>query len=141
MVFRNEEESLKVEVAAYEFPDGVDEDANWLVLKGTYTDSEGNVTIDRNSCLTTSELQELTAGLKVLSAGIKGLYESEFTEPYFELTVEQVGEDAYQAAVAFTMLNAPEDWDTVELELTATKADLKDWIAEVEQAKKRIPVK
>lgn len=141
MVFKNDEESLKLEVAAYEFPDGVDEDANWLVLKGTYTDSEGNVTIDRNSCLTTSELQELTAGLKVLLAGIKGLYESEFTEPYFELTVEQVEEDVYQAAVAFTMLNAPEDWDTVELELTASKADLKDWISDLEQAEKRFPVK
>lgn len=139
MIFRNEEESLKIEVVSYEFPQGTGEDANWLVLKGTYTDGEGNVTIDRNSCLTASELRELTAGLKVMAAGIKDGYESQFMEPYFELTAEKVEEDAYQMGVAFTMLNAPEDWDTVELEFSACGEDLKEWIRELEEWEKRFP--
>ena len=70
MLFNTNEESLEIEVAGYEFPEGVGEDADWLVLKGTYK-ADGTVTKDRSSCLTAGELQELTAGLKVLAAGIK----------------------------------------------------------------------
>ena len=141
MLFQNQEESLKIEAAAYEFPQGTGEDAQWLVLKGTYTDAEGNVTIDRNSCLTTEELQAMTAGLKVLAAGIRDVYESDFAEPYFELTVERVEDGVYQTGVAFTMLNAPEDWDTAEIELLATESDLKGWIVDLEATEKRFPVR
>ena len=80
MLFNTNEESLEIEVAGYEFPEGVGEDADWLVLKGTYK-ADGTVTKDRSSCLTAGELQELTAGLKVLAAGIKDEYASEFQEP------------------------------------------------------------
>ena len=46
MLFKTNEESLEIEVAGYEFPEGVGEDADWLVLKGTYK-ADGTVTKDR----------------------------------------------------------------------------------------------
>lgn len=45
---------------------------NWLILRATYVDEDGDITKDSNSCLLTYELQEMTAGLKVLDAGIPG---------------------------------------------------------------------
>ena len=138
MLFNTNEESLEIEVAGYEFPEGVGEDADWLVLKGTYK-ADGTVTKDRSSCLTAGELQGLTAGLKVLAAGVRDEYASEFQEPYFELTVQKTGDDTFQAAVAFTMLNSPEDWDTAEVEMVCDTACLKSWITELEKAEKRFP--
>ena len=88
MLFKNEESSLKLDIVTYEFPaDGGDptsDDRNWLVLRCTWTE-EDNVTKDSNSCLLTYELREMTAGLKVLNAGIKDEYASSFVEPYFDL--------------------------------------------------------
>ena len=84
MLFKNEDASLKLEVACYEFPadGGVpgSDDRNWLVLRAAYTE-DGQVIKDSNSCLLTYELREMTAGLKVLNAGIKDLYDSGFVEP------------------------------------------------------------
>lgn len=138
MLFKNENESLAVEIAGYELPSGTGEDADWLVLKGTYT-ADGAITKDRGSYLTAGELRELTAGLKVLAAGIKDEYAGEFQAPYFELTVRRTGEDAFRAGVAFTMLNSPEDWDTAEVALTCDTACLKTWIGELERAEKKCP--
>ena len=59
--------------------------------------------------------------------------------PYFELTVQKTGDDTFQAAVAFTMLNSPEDWDTAEVEMACDTACLKSWITELEKAEKRFP--
>ena len=75
----------------------------------------------------------------MLAAGIRDEYASEFQEPYFELTIQKTGDDTFQAAVAFTMLNSPEDWDTAEVELECDTACLKSWITELEQAEKRFP--
>ena len=85
MLFQNEEASLKLDIVNYEFPaDGGDptsDDRNWLVLRACYT-ADGTVVKDSNSCLLTYELKEMTAGLKVLNAGIKAGYASSFVEPY-----------------------------------------------------------
>ena len=89
MLFKNEDASLKLEVVCYEFPadGGVpgSDDRNWLVLRATWRD-DGDITKDSNSCLLTYELKEMTAGLKVLNAGIRDAYESGFVEPYFALS-------------------------------------------------------
>lgn len=57
MLFQGENASLKLEVHHYEFPaDGGDptsDDRNWLVLRGTYTDEDGRLVKDSNSCLLT----------------------------------------------------------------------------------------
>ena len=87
MLFRNEESSLRLDVVNYEFPAGAgdpgSDDRNWLVLRCTWEREDGLILKDSVSCLLTYELQEMTAGLKVVKAGLKQRYESEFSEPYF----------------------------------------------------------
>ena len=89
MLSQNEDSSLQLDIVNYELPaDGGDptsDDRNWLVLRATYTE-DGQVIRDSNSCLLTYELREMTAGLKVLNAGIRDLYDSGFVEPYFALS-------------------------------------------------------
>lgn len=135
MLFKNDESSLELEITNYEFPaDGGapdSDDRNWLVLRGTYTEETGMVIKDSNSCLLTYELREMTAGLKVLNAGIKDLYESSFTEPYFELSAAAEGE-GFLVDVAFSLPNTMEDIDTAELECTMSKAELTALIDELD---------
>lgn len=87
MLFRNEESSLKLDIVNYEFPpDGGDptsDDRNWLVLRATWNKEDGDVVKDSNSCLLTHELQSMTAGLKVLKAGIRDVYVSDFQEDFY----------------------------------------------------------
>ncbi|MEG2221194.1 MAG: hypothetical protein RRY95_00535 [Oscillospiraceae bacterium] len=139
MVFQSTDERLEIKLLAYEFPDAPDADADWLILQGRYTQSDGTVYKDSNSCLTATELQECNAGLKILAAGIATVYESDFQEPYFELTAQRQAEDLFQVTVAFTMFHIAADWDTAELEFTATTAQLKEWIAELDEGQKRFP--
>ena len=127
MLFKNEEASLKLDIVNYEFPaDGGDpdsDDRNWLVLRATWTQEDGNVLKDSNSCLLTYELREMTAGLKVLNAGIKSEYASAFVEPYFELAAQADGEE-FQVDVSFFLPNTMDGDDTAELTCTMTKADM-----------------
>lgn len=142
MLFKSDEASLQLEVNHYEFPaDGGapdSDDRNWLVLRGAYT--EGDLVIkDSNSCLLTYELREMTAGLKVLRAGIKDAYASSFVEPYFELAA-QVGEGGtYLVDVAFALPNTMEDLDTAEVSAELTAAELDALIAELDKACKKFP--
>ena len=127
MLFKNEEASLKLDIVNYEFPpDGGDptsDDRNWLVLRATWTQEDGHVVKDSNSCLLTYELREMTAGLKVLNAGIKSEYASAFVEPYFELAAQADGDD-FQVDVSFFLPNTMDGDDTAELTCAMTKADM-----------------
>lgn len=142
MLFENEEASLKLEIVRYEFPaDGGQpnsDDRNWLVLRGTYTEDD-TVVKDTNSCLLTYELREMTAGLKVLSAGIKDSYESSFVEPYFELSAESDGEEGFVLSVSFALPNTMEDLDTAEIECTMTKADMTALLGELDRLCEKFP--
>ena len=135
MLFKNEEASLKLDIVNYEFPaDGGDpdsDDRNWLVLRATWTQEDGNVLKDSNSCLLTYELREMTAGLKVLNAGIKSEYASAFVEPYFELAAQADGEE-FQVDVSFFLPNTMDGDDTAELTCTMTKADMTALIDELD---------
>ena len=141
MLFQNEEASLKLEVWNYEFPaDGGmpdTDDRNWLVLRGTYT-GDGVVVKDSNSCLLTYELREMTAGLKVLNAGIKSEYASAFVEPYFELAAQADG-DGFQVDVSFFLPNTMDGDDTAELTCTMTKADMTALIDELDKLCAKYP--
>ena len=141
MLFKNEDASLKLEVVCYEFPadGGVpgSDDRNWLVLRATYTE-DGQVIKDSNSCLLTYELREMTAGLKVLNAGIRDLYDSGFVEPYFSLSAA-AEEDGFQVDVSFAMPNTMEDLDTAEIEVTMTKAEMEDLIDELDGLCRKFP--
>ena len=142
MLFKNEEASLKLDIVNYEFPpDGGDptsDDRNWLVLRATWTQEDGNVLKDSNSCLLTYELREMTAGLKVLNAGIKSEYASAFVEPYFELAAQAAGAE-FQVDVSFFLPNTMDGDDTAELTCTMTKADMTALIDELDKLCAKYP--
>lgn len=143
MLFQNGDERLTLEILNYEFqPDdgAVDsDDRNWLVLRGAYADGDGRIIKDSSSCLLTYELQELTAGLKVLAAGIRDRYASDFSEPYFALSARDCGDGRFQVEVAFTMPNTMEDIDTAELSCSMTRPELDAVIQELDRACAKFP--
>ena len=142
MLFKNEEASLKLDIASYELPaDGGapdSDDRNWLVLRATWINEDGLLIKDSNSCLLTYELQEMTAGLKVVKAGLKQRYESEFTEPYFMLSADAV-EDGFRFFVSFTLPNTMEDEDVAELYAHMTVEEMSALIEELDRLVKKFP--
>ena len=142
MLFKNDEASLKLEIVNYECPpDGGDpssDDRNWLVLRATWINEDGLLIKDSNSCLLTYELQEMAAGLKVLKAGLKQRYESEFLEPYFMLSAEAEGE-GYRFFVSFTLPNTMEDEDVAELYADMTAEEMNTLIEELDSLVKKFP--
>ena len=106
MLFKNEDASLELDIVNYEFPpDGGEadsDDRNWLILRATWINEDGEIVKDSNSCLLTYELREMTAGLKVLNAGIKTEYASAFVEPYFELAAQADGDDTAEVECVMT---------------------------------------
>ena len=142
MLFKNEEASLKLDIVNYEFPaDGGDpdsDDRNWLVLRATWTQEDGNVLKDSNSCLLTYELREMTAGLKVLNAGIKSEYASAFVEPYFELAAQADGEE-FQVDVSFFLPNTMDGDDTAEVECVMTHQEMKALLEELDKLCEKFP--
>ena len=143
MLFKNEEASLNLEVVNYEFSEDSgapsSDDRNWLVLRGTYTDEDGRVIRDSNSCLLTFELTELTAGLKVLKSGIRDSYDSDFSEPYFLFSARVDAEDRYIVDVSFTLPNTMEDIENAELSCVMTTAELSSLIDELDALCKKFP--
>ena len=142
MLFQNEDVSLKLDIVNYEFPpDGGEadsDDRNWLVLRAAWTNEDGEIVIDSNSCLLTYELREMTAGLKVLNAGIKSEYASAFVEPYFELAAQADG-DGFQVDVSFFLPNTMDGDDTAELTCAMTKADMTALIGELDKLCAKYP--
>ena len=142
MLFQGENNSLKLDVFNYELPaDGGDptsDDRNWLILRATYVDEDGDITKDSNSCLLTYELQEMTAGLKVLNAGIRDRYESSFTEPYFTLTAQAEGE-GFLMEVSFYLPNTMDGDDTAEVTAHFSKADMRALLDELDKLCKKFP--
>ena len=143
MLFKNEETSLQLEIMNYEFPaDGGDpssDDRNWLVLRATWINEDGLIIKDSNSCLLTYELREMTAGLKVLCAGIKDTYASDFVEPYFEVAAQAEGEDAVRVAASFFLPNTMDGEDTAEVECVMTRGELKALVEEMDRLCEKFP--
>lgn len=142
MIFKNDETSLRLDITSYEFPldngEPGSDDQNWLVIRATYTDEDGQNIKDSNACLLTYELRELTAGLKVLNAGIRQRYDSDFAEPYFTLSAAEEGE-GFRADVSFALPNTMEDIDTAEVEALLTKEEMKSLIAELDRLCEKFP--
>ena len=144
MLFRNEESSLKLDIVNYEFPpDGGDptsDDRNWLVLRATWNKEDGDVVKDSNSCLQTFELQSMTAGLKVVKAGIRDLYVSDFQEDYyFSLGVRALENGTFEAAVSFYLPNTMDGDDTAELTCSLTIEELGALIDELDRLCAKFP--
>ena len=142
MLFKNEDASLKLDIVNYELPaDGGapdSDDRNWLVLRCTWIDENGDITKDSNSCLLTYELQEMTAGLKVLNAGIRDTYESGFVEPYFALAARAAGED-FRVDVSFYLPNTMDGDDTAEVSAVMSKAEMATLIDELDRLCDKFP--
>lgn len=136
MRFQNDDESLELKIVNYELPEGegdpTGDDRNWLVLRAVWKRDDGEVTVDSNSCLLTYELQEMTAGLKVLNAEIKDSYESCFTEPYFALAAD-AKEEGFQVYVSFYLPNTMDGDDTAELKVMMSKAEMSELIEELDR--------
>lgn len=142
MLFKSEDASLELRVVNYEFPAGGgdpdSDDRNWLVLRCTWINEEGAIVKDSNSCLLTYELRELAAGLKVLNAGIKDSYASDFVDPYFEVAAQTEGED-FRVDVSFYLPNTMDGDDTAQVEAVMTKAEMGDLIKELDGLCEKYP--
>lgn len=143
MLFKNDEASLKLEIINYEFSEDSgapnSDDRNWLVLRATYSDEDGRVIKDSNSCLLTFELTELTAGLKVLRSGIRDSYDSDFSEPYFLFSARTEDEGRYAVDVSFTLPNTMEDLENADISCTLTAPELDALIDELDALCKKFP--
>ena len=143
MLFRNEASSLHLDIVNYEFPpdagDPTSDDPNWLVLRATWNKEDGDIVKDSNSCLLTYELREMTAGLKVVRAGIKDAYESDFVEPSFALSLQAEGEDAFRTWVRFFLPNTMDGEDTAEIECVLTRQQLSDLVDELDRLCAKFP--
>ena len=142
MLLKNEDTSLKLEFVNYEFPEAgawSDEyDRNWLLLRCTWVDEEGYTHKDSNACLLAQELAGMNAGLKVLLAGIKGRYDSDFIEPDFTLSAWAEG-DGFRASASFYLPNTMDGDDTAEVDCTLTGPELKAVIEDLDKACARFP--
>lgn len=144
MLFRNEASSLHLDIVNYEFPpdagDPTSDDPNWLVLRATWNKEDGGIVKDSNSCLLTHELQEMTAGLKVLRVGIRDRYESDFQEGfYFSVSARAAGEDAFDLDVSFYLPNTMDGDDTAELTGSMTSEELGALIDELDRLCEKFP--
>ena len=143
MLFKNDEASLTLDIVNYELPaDGGDptsDDRNWLVMRCTWINEDGRILKDTNSCLLTYELREMTAGLKVLNAGIKGYYESDFVQPYFTVAAYPAEAERFHVAVSFFLPNTMDGDDTAEVECVMSKQELKILIDELDRLCRKYP--
>ncbi len=142
MLLKNEDASLKLEFVNYEFPEagaGSDQfDRNWLLLRCTWVDEEGYTHKDSNACLLAQELAGMNAGLKVLLAGIKDRYDSDFIEPDFTLSAWAEGEN-FRVSATFYLPSTMDGDDTAEVDCTLTGPELKAVIEDLDKACARFP--
>lgn len=80
----------------------------------------------------------MNAGLKVLLAGIKDRYDSDFIEPDFALSA-WAEEDGFRASASFYLPNTMDGDDTAEVDCMLTEAELKAVIEDLDKACSRFP--
>ncbi len=96
MIIQHDNRKMILSVDGYEFPEHerndknneFDYDANWLNVKITYIDENGEQ-VYTDSCLMTSELSELIDCIKKIISGKELLYISDFMEPYLKIAIAQ----------------------------------------------------
>lgn len=142
MQLKNEDSGLKLEIVNYEFPEAgawADEyERNWLLVRCTWVDSEGYTRKDSNACLLAQELAGLTAGLKVLLAGIRDRYDSDFVEPDFTFSA-WTEEGGFRVSATFYLPNTMDGEDTAELDCRLTDGELKALIEGLDRDCARFP--
>ena len=142
VLLKNENASIRLDFVSYEFPEteyGMDEyDKNWLQLRCTWVDEDGYTHKDSNACLLAQELAGMNAGLKVLAAGIKDRYDSDFISSDLSLFAWAEGE-LFRVYISFYLPNTMDGDDTAELNCTLTGPELKALIEDLDQACARFP--
>ena len=124
MLLKNENASIRLDFVSYEFPEteyGMDEYDK-----------------DSNACLLAQELAGMNAGLKVLAAGIKDRYDSDFISSDLSLFAWAEGE-LFRVYISFYLPNTMDGDDTAELNCTLTGPELKALIEDLDQACARFP--
>ena len=101
-------------------------------------DEDGYTLKDSNACLLAQELAGMTAGLKVLAAGIKARYASDFISSELSLFAWAEGE-LFRVYISFYLPNTMDGDDTAELNCTLTGPELKALIEDLVQACARFP--
>ena len=91
-----------------------------------------------NACLLAQELAGMNAGLKVLAAGIKDRYDSDFISSDLSLFAWAEGE-LFRVYISFYLPNTMDGDDTAELNCTLTGPELKALIEDLDQACARFP--
>ena len=81
----------------------------------------------------------MAASLKVVQAGLKESYQSEFTEPYFMLSAAPTGEGEYAVWVSFALPNTMEDVDVAEVDCVMQEAELTALIDELDTLCQKFP--
>ena len=146
MTIKDKEKSLTITIKDYEFPasntgeNEYNDDANWLILHGVYHNGEETVSFD-NACLTTYELQNISAALKLILADVTDSFESDFTDPYFSLFIESLGNEMYSISVSYAMPAEDEEWQEFFVETSLSAAEMKLLSDDVEKDVQRFPAK
>ena len=91
-----------------------------------------------NACLLAQELAGMNAGLKVLAAGIKDRYDSDFISSDLSLFAWAEGE-LFRVYISFYLPNTMDGDDTAELNCTLTGPELKALIEDLDQECARFP--
>ena len=80
----------------------------------------------------------MNAGLKVLLAGIRDRYDSDFIEPDFSLSAEKAG-DTFRISASFYLPNTMDGDDTAEVTAHFSKADMRALLDELDKLCKKFP--
>ena len=148
MIFTDGEKTLKLQILGYEFPELSGKgseysfEANWLVLRGTYTNEDGETAIFTKGCVLTYELTALAAELKVLAAGLKNGFVSDFEEPVLFMEVARLcGEDVSPPKSSDLLTSTPLPWILLEQQKAPQheQAELQGLLQEWEK-KKSFPI-
>ena len=108
------------------------------MLRCIWVDEEGYTHKDSNACLLAQELAGMNAGLKVLLAGIKDRYDSDFIEPDFTLSAWAEGEN-FRVSATFYLPSTMDGDDTAEVDCTPTGPELKAVIEDLDKDCGRFP--
>ena len=72
---------------------------------------------------------------------VRDMYQSEFNDPYFEVTAELIGLNRYLIYASFSMLVAEDEWKNFGVECFLSDEELKALIADIDSANRAFPEK
>ena len=144
MNIRNQGKEIVFGIDSYQYPwekpDGEgDYDANWLMIKITYSDSDGSQEYT-DPCLLTWELCDVIRELEKIINGEESLYVSEFLEPYLKFSFMKVGENI-GIGISFVYDTTDGIWKDRRLAESFTVETAKDILEELKMLNKKYPIK